>query len=187
MKCFLRFYLPFFYLSSLSWSRFLSHLSSPYCGVIFRQPLYWMLGLFWKPSWGTSLWLRSKVSRLLVAQQVGFIFIWGFSWSHHGVLWEGEQGPVLPLAVLICPSAVCRAERTSGLVVDYLQCLWEHYWPIAADCLWLSIFHTVSMTLIIKHTILLLLSSGSPPIQPSNTTVFLESIYYMWGKVLLQF
>lgn len=46
------------------------------------------------------------------------------------------------------------------------QCLWEHYWPIAADCLWLLIFHTVSMTLIIKHTILLLLSSGSQLIQP---------------------
>lgn len=42
-----------------------------------------------------------------------------FSSSHHSVLWEVEQGSVLPLAVLICPSAVCSAERTSGLVVDY--------------------------------------------------------------------
>lgn len=30
-------------------------------------------------------------------------------------------GSVLPLAVLICPSAVCSAGRTSGLVVDYLH------------------------------------------------------------------
>ena len=37
------------------------------------------------------------------------------SWSSH----IDFEAP--PRAVLICPSAVCAAERTSGLVVDYLH------------------------------------------------------------------
>lgn len=161
----------------------------------FRETVYWNL-LGFLGSWDEQCMTelrgygllatvlgRTKSKPAAPSTQHWLYFHLGvFSSSRHGVLWEVERGSGLPLALSICPSAVCSAENLRPCCWLSTQCLWELYWPIAADCLWLLIFHTVSMTLIIKHTILLLLSSGSQWIQPSNTTMFRENIYYMWDK-----
>lgn len=67
--------------------------------------------MFFKHLYVVNVYLNIMFTMLILdiyKVLINFIFR-VLSYNGNSVLWEMEQGSVLPMAVLICPSAVCSA------------------------------------------------------------------------------